>query len=455
MSASDDITPRDSTFYGLITVVRRTNCIDDKRDEVFILLKFPQRGRLWFHRDFKRLWLSDTVSQFGNQFTNLALPLLAVISLKVNAFELGLLVALQTVAFPILGLFVGVIADRTRKRPMMIICNFGRMITLASIPIEFLLSTLTIYQLYVVAAVNGIFTVFFEISYQSYLPILVDRGDLLEGNAKLQTSASGAQVVGPTAAGFIYEIIGGALTIAVDAIGYLASAIALLSIRKPEPTMTPEHTAERNFVAEMKEGLQIVFNSDVIEKMMFATATFNLGSSIFQAILVIFLVKMLNFTPEAIGILGTITAVGFLFGTVVAPKFTSRVGLGHSIAISAFVGIIAMLQPLALYGFAYPIMGTIGFISGLTLPIYNINTVSLRQSIVPDRLQGRMNATVRTINWGTLPAGSFIGGILGTYIGIVPTILVGGALSGASVIWIIFSEVIRLKEMPRFEEPSD
>ena len=421
---------------------------------MLIVLKFPQRGRLWFHRDFKRLWLSDTVSQFGNQFTNLALPLLAVISLKVSAFELGLLVALQTVAFPILGLFVGVIADRKRKRPMMIICNFGRMITLASIPIAFLLSILTIYQLYVVAVVNGTFTVFFEISYQSYLPVLVDRGDLLEGNAKLQTSASGAQVVGPTAAGFIYEIIGGALTIAVDAIGYLASAIALLSIRKLEPIMA-EDIAERNFVAEMKEGLRIVFNSDVIEKMMFATATFNFGSSIFQAILVIFLVKMLNFTPEAIGILGTITAVGFLLGTVVAPKFTSRVGLGNSIAISAFVGAIAMLQPLALYGFAYPIMGTIGFISGLTLPIYNINTVSLRQSIVPDRLQGRMNATVRTINWGTLPAGSFIGGILGTYIGIVPTILVGGALCGASVIWIIFSEVIRLKEMPRFEETPD
>jgi MFS family permease len=385
----------------------------------------------------------------------LALPLLAVISLKVNAFELGLLVALQTLAFPVLGLFVGVIADRRRKRPMMIICNFGRMITLASIPVAFLLSTLTIYQLYVVAAVNGIFTVFFEISYQSYLPVLVDRGDLLEGNAKLQTSASGAQVVGPTVAGFIYEIIGGALTIAVDAIGYLASAIALLTIRKPEPATFPEHIAERNFVKEMKEGLHIVFNSDVIEKMMFATATFNFGSSIFQAILVIFLVEMLNFKPEAIGALGTIAALGFLFGTLVTPKFTAKVGLGHSIAISAFVGIIAMLQPLALYGLAYPIMGTIGFINGVMLPIYNINTVSLRQSIVPDRLQGRMNATVRTINWGTLPAGSFVGGILGTYIGIVPTILVGGAICGASVIWIIFSEVIRLKDMPRFQESSD
>jgi MFS family permease len=209
---------------------------------------------------------------------------------------------------------------------------------------------------------------------------------------------------------------------------------------------------KRNFFAEMKEGIHIVFDSDVIKKMMFSTATANLGGSIFQAVLVIFLLKMLNFTPATIGVLGTIGAVGFFVGAIVAPNFTKKVGLGPSIAISIFVPIVAMAQPLALYGFAYPIMSAVGFITGLTLPIYNINTVSLRQSIVSDRLQGRMNATVRTINWGTIPVGSLIGGILGLYIGIVPTILVGGALSGAAVIWILFSEVIHLKEMPKLEE---
>jgi len=416
-------------------------------------LKIPQRGHLWFHRDFKRLWLSDTVSQFGNQFTSLALPILAVLSLKATAFELGLLIGLQTVAFPILGLFVGVIADRLRKRPIMIVCNFGRMFTLATIPAAFLLSALTIYQLYLVAVINGVFTVFFEISYQSYLPVLVDRADLVEGNAKLQTSWSGAQVVGPTLAGFVYEIIGGALTIAVDAIGYLASALSLLSIRKREPKSHDDSMPRKgNFFAEMKEGIHIVFDNDVIKKIMFATATINFGNSIFQAVFVIFLLKMLLFTPAAIGILGTITAVGFLLGATVAPNFTRKMGLGRTIAITAFVPIIAMLQPLALYGFAYLIMGTIGFVSGFVLPIYNINTVSLRQSIVPDQLQGRMNATVRTINWGTIPVGSFVGGILGTYIGIVPTILAGGALGGTAVAWIIFSEVIHLNEMPIQEQ---
>jgi MFS family permease len=201
-------------------------------------LKSLSYGRLWSHRDFNRLWFSDTVSQIGNQFTSLALPILAVLSLHAGAFEIGLLMALQTLFFPILGLFVGVWADRLRKRPIMVVCNLGRMAGLASIPLAFFLSSLALYQLYAVAAVNGVFTVFFEICYQSYLPVLIDREDLVEGNSKLQTSASGAQVVGPAVAGFVYQLVGGAITIAVDAIGYLISALSLMSIRKREAIVT-------------------------------------------------------------------------------------------------------------------------------------------------------------------------------------------------------------------------
>ena len=225
-------------------------------------MKSLSYGRLWSHRDFNRLWFSDTVSQIGNQFTNLTLPILAVLSLHAGAFEIGLLMALQTLFFPILGLFVGVWADRLKKRPIMIVCNLGRMAGLASIPLAFFLSSLTLYQLYAVAAVNGIFTVFFEISYQSYLPVLIDREDLVEGNSKLQTSASGAQVVGPALAGFVYQLVGGAITIAVDAIGYLISGLSLISIRKREAK--PESnspTGHPDFLEEMKEGIRTVFDN--------------------------------------------------------------------------------------------------------------------------------------------------------------------------------------------------
>lgn len=410
-------------------------------------------GRLWSHRDFKRLWFSDTVSQFGNQFTGLALPILAVLSLHVAAFDLGLLLALQTIPFPTLGLFVGVWADRLRKRPIMIICNLGRMATLASIPIAYFLNALTLYQLFVVAAVNGIFTVFFEITYQSYLPVLIDRVDLMEGNAKLQASASGAQVVGPGIAGFVYQFIGGALTIAVDAAGYLASALALFSIRKNEqkPIVDAQSNRKFGFFVEMKEGVGIVFRHSLLWRLMSCTATANFGGAIGGAVFVIFLLNMLKFSPALIGIVGTVGAVGFFLGTIFSPNITKRIGLGPSIALSIVVSVVNVLSPLALYGAAFPIIAGIGFVTGLALPVYNINQVSLRQTIVPDRLQGRMNATFRTVNWGTLPAGSIIGGLLGTYLGIVPTILIGGAIAGLAVLWVIAGEVMELKEIPKIE----
>ena len=416
-------------------------------------MKSLSYGRLWSHRDFNRLWLSDTVSQIGNQFTNLALPILAVLSLHAGAFEIGLLMALQTLFFPILGLFVGVWADRLRKRSIMVVCNFGRMAGLASIPLAFFLSTLTLYQLYAVAAINGIFTIFFEISYQSYLPVLLDREDLVEGNSKLQTSASGAQVVGPAVAGFVYQLVGGAITIAVDAIGYLISALSLISIRKRETK--PESnspTGSPDFFAEMKEGIRIVFDNPILWRITACTATANFGSAISGAVFVIFLLNILSFSPVLIGLMGTVGAVGFLLGTVITPVVTKRLGLGRAIVISAGIMMINIATPLAIFGQAFLIVGAISLTAGIMLPIYNINQVSLRQTIVPERVQGRMNATVRTINWGTVPVGAIMGGILGPTVGIIGTILIGGALQGAAVLWIVSRHVIHLREMPKPDE---
>ena len=416
-------------------------------------MKSLSYGRLWSHRDFNRLWLSDTVSQIGNQFTNLALPILAVLSLHAGAFEIGLLMALQTLFFPILGLFVGVWADRLRKRSIMVVCNFGRMAGLASIPLAFFLSTLTLYQLYAVAAINGIFTVFFEISYQSYLPVLLDREDLVEGNSKLQTSASGAQVVGPAVAGFVYQLVGGAITIAVDAIGYLISALSLISIRKREAKPeTSSPTGSPDFFAEMKEGIRVVFDNPILWRITACTATANFGSAISGAVFVIFLLNILSFSPVLIGLMGTVGAVGFLLGTVITPVVTKRLGLGRAIVISAGIMMISIATPLAIFGQAFLIVGAISLTAGIMLPIYNINQVSLRQTIVPERVQGRMNATVRTINWGTVPVGAIMGGILGPTVGIIGTILIGGALQGAAVLWIVSRHVIHLREMPKPDE---
>ena len=294
--------------------------------------KLKLGGNLWKHRDFQRLWFSDTVTQVGNTFTQVALPILADIGLGASAFQLGILIALERIPFPVLGLFAGVWADRFQKRSIMMLCNIGRTTSLASIPLAYTLGSLSLDQLYLVGLANGIFQVFFDISYQAYLPNLIERSDLLEGNSKLQISSSGAQLVGPSLAGFVTQIIGAAYAIAVDAIGYLTSVMALLSIRKREPKR--EQTRTSNFFGEMKEGIQVVIHNRTLTHIIGATATSNLGSSIIASPFIYFVLNNLHFSKFAYGVLGSFGALGFLVGVVITPSITKKFGLGLTLAIS-------------------------------------------------------------------------------------------------------------------------
>ncbi len=222
-------------------------------------MKLPLKGRLWRHPDFIKLWSGETVSQFGTQVTQLALPTVAILLLHAGPFEVGLLAALEFLAFPILGLVAGVWADRLRRRPIMIVADLGRMLALGSIPLAFILNALSLYQLYAVAVITGVFTVFFDVAYQSYLPALVERSNLIEGNTKLEVTRSAAQVAGPAVAGFLIQLVGGARAILVDAISFLISALALMAIRKPEPEPKPSMAeGKAGFFQEMGEGLSVV-----------------------------------------------------------------------------------------------------------------------------------------------------------------------------------------------------
>jgi len=403
-------------------------------------------GNLWGNRDFVRLWASDTVSEFGNQFTQFALPVLAVLAFRATPLQMGALGSLGFVAFPTLGLFVGVWADRFRKRRIMIVCNVGRLAILGSIPLGFVAGVLSMYQLYLVALLNGVFAVFFDVAYQAYLPLLVERGDLLEGNQKLQSSASAAQVVGPTLAGFLYQLIGGAFTVAVDAVGYTLSAISLASIRKVEPIV--DQGRRRSFFVEMKEGIDIVVRNPILKRIAACTATTNLGNTMVATVITIFALNYLKFTPVELGVVGTIGAVGFLVGVLSSGRITRRLGLGVTLALAIGIGFVAMLEPLALRGYPFVVLSAIAFVLSFEVPLYNINQVSLRQAMTPQPLQGRMNATMRTIVWGTIPVGSVIGGTLGQILGVVNTIYIGGAISGLASLWILLGPVIRLKTQP-------
>jgi len=406
-------------------------------------------GRLWRDGEFLKLWAGQGISEIGSQVSLLALPTVAILVLGATPFQVGLLGACETLAFPVLGLVAGVYVDRLRRRPIMIACDAGRLLALASVPVAFALGVLSMPQLYAVALITGVGTVFFDVAYQSYLPALIPRGDLIEGNTKLQVTGSVAQMAGPALGGFLIQLLGPARAVAADAASFLISVVSLVWIRRPEPPPAPvSGSGRRGFFAEMWEGILVVFGNSTIWKIAGSTSTSNLGSNLFFAVFLIFLYRVLHLSPGTVGVIFAAGAVGGLLGALTAAWIPRRIGLGPTLFVTMLVsGLSLILIPLAQYGFAIPLLFASMFVTSFVIPVYNINQVSLRQAIVPDRLQGRMNATVRTIIWGTNPIGAFVGGIIGSTYGIVPALYAGVAVSLLAGFWILLGP-IRLRVQP-------
>src|SRR5438876_10782025 len=342
------------------------------------------RGRLWRHPDFLKLWAGETVSEFGSQVTLLAVPTVAILVLHAGPFQVGLLSALEFLAFPTLGLVAGVYADRLRRRPIMIVCDIGRLLALGSIPVAFLLDALTLQQLYLVALLTGIFTVFFDVSYQSYLPALVDRTNLIEGNTKLEVTRSASQISGPAVAGLLIQWIGCARAVAVDALSSLASALALALIATPEPEPHPSTASgATGFIPEMREGIEVVFKSPILWRIAGCTATTNLGSNmIFGAVFLVFAYRDLHLSAAVVGISFAIGSAGWVVGAFVAAWAVRRFGLGMTLGLSILAGgRVSLAAPLASLGAPAIVLSVIGSVHNFMVPVYNINQVSLRQSI--------------------------------------------------------------------------
>ena len=407
------------------------------------------RGKLWRDGEFLKLWSGQAISEIGSQISMLALPTVAILLLGATPFQVGLLAALETLAFPALGLFAGVYVDRLRRRPIMIACDLGRLLALASVPVAFAFNVLTMEQLYVVALVTGVGTVFFDVAYQSYLPALIARGDLVEGNTKLQVTGSAAQMAGPALAGFLIQLFGPARAVAADAASFLVSVVSLWWIRRPEPSPNPAtESGRRGFFFEMWEGIQVVFGNPTIWKIAGSTSTSNLGSNVFFAVYLIFAYRVLHLSPGTIGIIFGAGAVGGLLGALSASWIARHIGLGPTLFVTIVSGGLALiLVPLAQFGWAVPLLLASTVIGSFTNPVYNINQVSLRQAITPDRVQGRMNATVRTVIWGTMPIGAFLGGVIGSAYGLLPAMYIGVAIAVLAGFWILLGP-IRLRVQP-------
>ncbi|MGH3938336.1 MAG: MFS transporter [Pseudonocardiaceae bacterium] len=406
-----------------------------------------RRGGLWHHRDFRRLWVGDTISQFGTTISRLALPLLAVLVLDASTFEVGLLVAFETVAFLLIGLPAGVWVDRMRRRRVLIVNDLVRAVAIGSLPVAHAAGVLSIEQLYCVAFISGVGTVFFDVAYQSYLPELIGRDDLVEGNAKLQASQSVAQVAGPSGGGALVQTLTAPYALLVDAVSYLWSAmwVGAISVRPPRPQSLPGRSLRR----ELADGLRFVWGNRPLRAITMTTGVANLFEAASSMLLLVLLARTLSLPPGLIGLPMSTAAVGGLLGTAVAVRVARRIGQGAAICASvAMVGVAGLVAPFVHRGWTFVLLLVAQFMFGVGVVIYNITQVSFRQRLCPPALLGRMNATIRFVVFGTIPLGGLLGGALGSGLGVRTALLVTALGGLLALVPALASPLPRMRELP-------
>jgi MFS family permease len=401
---------------------------------------------LWRDADFLKLWVGQTISMFGSSLSRLAIPLIAALMLNATPAEMGFLAAVGTAPSLLIGLFAGIWVDKIKRRTLLILSDAGRALLLITIPAAAYLGILTMVHLYSISFLVGIFTVFFDITSRSYLPSLIDRTQLFDGNSKLELSGSITSIAGPSLAGLIIEAVTAPMAVIFDAVSYLLSALCILFIRRREQAPV---NSSAPILPQVREGLHVLFANPLLRAFAGCLATSNFASNIFFALYILFGVRELGLNAAQLGLVYGLGASGALVGAIVAPRVAARIGIGRALTLGALIGslevmpvIFATPSSAAALLFLSSLLGNFGWV------LYNVYAVSLRQAIVPSIMQGRVNATFSFLVAGMLPLGALAGGLLGTILGLRNAILIAAVGSLLSVLWIVFSPARGVAQMP-------
>ena len=392
----------------------------------------PKLTGLWQHDDFLRLWSGQTISVFGSMIGGTALDFTAILVLGATPLQLGVLTAMRLVPGLLAGLFAGAWVDRLHRRPLLIWADVGRALVLASLPLAALLGALHIAQVYVVALLISILSVFFDVAYQAYLPALVGKHELVEGNSKLSASAAVAEFGGFSVAGALVQALTAPMAILIDAASFVVSAVTLGMIRTPEAAIIPAAEAgEPNLYNEIGEGLKTVWGHPLLRASAAVELLHNLGGGVFAALVAVL-------TP-----IWAVGGIASFAGAALAPRLSTRWGAGLAMAVGLGVA--------GLSGLFIPLASGATLLSGVCLAIaqlgdgfftvYQINVVSLWQSITHERLLGRVNATMKFIALAATLAGSLLGGVLGQAVGVRSTLAGAVACTLAAAVLLGLSPV--------------
>lgn len=412
--------------------------------------KKSESKNIWFNRNFLNLWSGQTISELGSQITLLALPLTAVLSLHVSPEQMGFLRAFSTVPAILVSLIVGVWVDRVRRWPLLLWTDVARMLLLALVPLLAWLQILRIEYLYLISFSVGVLTVLFDIASTSFITSVVASEQLVDGNSKMQFSTSFASVIGPGLAGLLIQIMTAPLTIIFDAFSYLCSALSIALIRVHETHQISSQKSQ-HIGKEIAEGLHTLWNNPLLRHMTISSAFGSLAIAIQQTVFILYIINGLHLSPVFVGAIYTIMGMASITGAYIAPYVSRSLGPGPTIVVgtlfvcigSFFLTIGQLPQILIIVCLS---IGLVLF--GAGSPLYNISQLSLRQTLTPPSLLGRVNASRRFIVFGVMPIGSLIGGQLGEFLGLRWTLFVAALFFLLSFLWIFLSPLRRVREIP-------
>jgi MFS family permease len=401
-------------------------------------------------REFRRFWVGETVSLFGDQISLIALPLVAVLSLDASPAEMGYLGAAALVPNLLFSLHAGAWVDRHgRRRLTMLAADVGRAALLATIPLAYFLGALSLGQLYVVAFFTGTLSVFFYVSYSTLFISLVRRDDYLDANALLNGSRAMSFVAGPSIGGVLVQAFSAPGALIADACSFVYSAFALRSIHPVEP---PTEEAREGHI---KAGIRYIANSRIIRTALLATATINFFNFIFWALFILYATRTLDVRPGLLGPVLGAASVGGVIGSIVTGRISRRIGVGPAFALGCVLFPVPLvLVPLA-GGSEWSVLAFLfaaEFLSGLGVMVLDITGASIFAALVPDRLRARVSGAYMVVNYGVRPIGSLVGGALGTWIGLQTTLWIGAVGAIAGVLWLLPSPILRLRELPEVED---
>jgi len=402
-----------------------------------------------------KLWTGQTISEFGTPISQIAIPWIAIKNLNESAFAVASLTTVQFLPFLLFTLPAGVWVDRLSRRMVLVVGDLGRAVLLLTIPAAYAFDALTLTQLYVVSFLVGILTVFFDVAYQSYLPDLVERDQLVEGNSKLQVTVSAAQGAGPAIGGGLIQAFTAPYAVFIDAFSFVASGGFSAAIKKRE-NVTTRSAVKQGMWADLKEGLGYVLRHPYLRPQAMCTSTSNFFGSMAFALLLVFAAREWHMSAGVVGLGIGLGSVGWLLGAIFVGRLQARLGVGTTTLFACVLfGPPWLLIPFAPHSFPLPFLVAAMLIGGFGGVVYNVTQISLRQAITPERLQGRMNAVMRFIVWGALPLGSLVGGALASTVGLRTTLIVSAIGGMFAIVPIWFSPIRNLRDIPEAEAPEE